>query len=163
MPRSAEGRDAAEHALGLKTVAVFEAIKGVAVLLAGSGLLALVHRDAQAIAERIVKHLHLDPASHYPRIFVQIATGATPGRLRLLALGALVYALLRFAEAVGLWHARRWAEWFGVLTGAIYLPFEIVAIARHRSIGAIVALILSLGIVIFLGIRLRKGRHHRRT
>jgi uncharacterized membrane protein (DUF2068 family) len=154
-------RDASEHALGLRTVAVFEAAKGFAVLLAGSGLLLLVRRDAQAMAERIVEHLHLDPASRYPRIFVQLATGATPGRLRLLALGALIYALIRFAEAVGLWHGRRWAEWFGMATGAIYLPFEVVALVRQPSVEPLIALLASVGIVLFLAVRLKKGGRHR--
>ncbi|HVT37767.1 MAG TPA: DUF2127 domain-containing protein [Gemmatimonadaceae bacterium] len=162
-PDAAAARDASAHELGLRTVAVFEAAKGFVVLVAGSGLLLLVRRDAQAMAERIVEHLHLDPASRYPHIFLQLATGATPGRLRLLAFGALVYALIRFAEAVGLWHGRRWAEWFGMATGAVYLPFEVVALVRHPSIEPVVALIASVGIVVFLAVRLKKGGRHRRT
>jgi len=75
--------------IGLRTIALFEAAKGLVVLLAGSGLLLLVHRDVQAMAEQLVSHLHLDPAKRYPRIFLHIVTGATPARLRLLALGAL--------------------------------------------------------------------------
>jgi uncharacterized membrane protein (DUF2068 family) len=158
-------RDAAEHAFGLRAVAVFEAAKGLAVLVAGSGLLLLVHRDAQRLAERVVMHLHLNPASRYPRIFLELAGKSSPGRLRVLALGALLYAVLRFAEAVGLWHARRWAEWFGVATGLMYVPFEVVAIARRPSLEPVAALLLSLGIVFFLSVRLRhergSGKHSR--
>ena len=153
-------RDAAQHALGLRAIAILEAAKGLLVLISGSGLLLLVHRDAQAIAERLLLHLHMNPAHHYPHIFLQIATGASPGRLRLWALGAALYAILRFVEAVGLWHAKRWAEWFGVLTGLVYVPFEILSFVRRPNIEAVVALLISIGIILFLWLRLR--RHQKR-
>ena len=60
-------------ARGLRTVALFEGLKGVLVFIAGFGLLALVHKDVQAIAELIVQHLHLNPARQYPRIFIEAA------------------------------------------------------------------------------------------
>jgi uncharacterized membrane protein (DUF2068 family) len=149
--------EAREHALGLRTIAIFEAAKGLVVLLSGSGLLLLVHRDAQAIAERLVARVHLNPASRYPRIFLELASGASPFRLRVLALGAFCYAVLRFAEAFGLWHGRRWAEWFGLATGLLYLPFEVASLVRSPNIDAAVALVASLGIVAYLARRLRHG------
>jgi len=146
-----------DHARGLRAVAAFEAAKGLVVLLAGFGVLLLIHRDLQAAAERIVVHLHLDPASRYPRIFLRAATESTPGRLRLLALGAFVYSTLRFIEAVGLWRARRWAEWFGVATGLIYVPFEAIAFVRRPELEPFLALLLNLMIVVILGMYLRRG------
>jgi uncharacterized membrane protein (DUF2068 family) len=157
-----EERDAAQHELGLRTIAVFEAAKGLAVLLAGSGLLLLVRRDLQAMAERFVAHLHLDPASRYPRIFLQLSSHATPAHLRLIALGALIYAVIRFAEAIGLWQGRRWAEWFGMATGAVYLPFELMALVRHPSVEPLVALLVSLVVVAYLAVRLQRGGRRKR-
>jgi uncharacterized membrane protein (DUF2068 family) len=146
-----------DHPRGLRAVAAFEAAKGLVVLLAGFGVLLLIHRDLQAAAERVVVHLHLDPASRYPRIFLRAATESTPGRLRLLALGAFVYSTLRFIEAVGLWRARRWAEWFGVATGLIYVPFEAIAFVRRPELEPFLALLLNLMIVVILGMYLRRG------
>jgi uncharacterized membrane protein (DUF2068 family) len=54
--------------------------------------------------------------------------------LRLLALAALLYSAMRFAEAYGLWRKRNWAEWFAILSGGVYLPVEIWELARHPSI-----------------------------
>ena len=110
---------------GIRAVALFEAAKGAVVIMAGLGLLALIHRDAQAVAEEIVRHLHINPAKHIPRIFIDAAATATDARLWALALTALVYAAVRFAEAYGLWRQRAWAEWFAILTGSIYLPVEL--------------------------------------
>jgi uncharacterized membrane protein (DUF2068 family) len=140
--------------IGLRLAAIFEAAKGLLVLVVGSGLLFLVHRDVANYAERLIAHAHLNPASHYPRIFLKVATEATPGRLRLIALGALIYAIVRFVEAVGLWHARRWAEWLGVASGLIYLPLEARAMIRRPGIEPLVALLLNLGVVLFLGLQL---------
>jgi uncharacterized membrane protein (DUF2068 family) len=143
--------------IGLRLAAIFEATKGLLVLLAGSGMLLLVHRDVQEMAERFIDRLHLDPAGRYPRIFLKVATEATPSGLRLLALAALIYAVIRFVEAAGLWHARRWAEWLGVASGLMYLPFEVRAIIRHPGIEPVVALLLNLGVVLFLGLQLESS------
>jgi uncharacterized membrane protein (DUF2068 family) len=113
------------HLTGTRAVALFEATKGAIVVLAGLGLLALIHHDAQDVAEDIVHHLHLNPARHFPRIFIDAAATATDTRLWALALTAMFYAAVRFAESYGLWHKRAWAEWFAILTGGIYLPVEL--------------------------------------
>src|SRR5215813_12208019 len=104
---------------GLKAAAIFEALKGLLVILAGFGLLALVHRDAQTFAESLALRLHLNPARHYPRVFIEAAGRLTDARLWLLAAGAFAYSTLRFAEAYGLWRARPWAEWIGIVSGGV--------------------------------------------
>ena len=107
---------------GLRTVAIFEAAKGLLVLGAGLGALELLHTDAQAFAEEIVRHLHLNPARHYLRIFLHLAEQATPAHLWLLAAGALCYALLHFIEAYGLWRERRWASGWPSSSAAATCP-----------------------------------------
>jgi uncharacterized membrane protein (DUF2068 family) len=114
-------------------VAVFEAAKGLLVLLAGFGLLSLVHRDAQHAAETIVRHLHLNPARHYPRVFIQAAGGVGSSRLWLLAGGAFAYSLVRFIEAYGLWRLRPWAEWLAIIAGGLYLPVEVYELLRRPT------------------------------
>ncbi len=146
-----------DRSLGLRVIAAFEAVKGLVVLLAGFGVLLLIHRDVQALAERLVAHLHLNPGSRYPRIFLHVATGTTPTRLRLLAFGAFAYSTVRFVEAAGLWRARRWAEWFGAATGLIYVPFEAIAFIHRPELEPLLALVLNLVVVLFLGIQLRRG------
>src|SRR3954466_6605056 len=94
---------------GVRAIALFEAGKGILILVVGLGLLALVHRDVQAFAERLVRLSHLDPASHYPQIFIDAASRVTDGRLWLLAAAAAAYAIVRGIEAYGLWFERRWA------------------------------------------------------
>ena len=132
---------------GLRTVAAFEAAKGILVVAAGLGLLSLLHHDVQRAAESVVRHLHLNPARHYPRVFIEAATRMTDARLWLLACGALAYSVVRGVEAYGLWRARAWAEWFAILAGAIYLPIEIYALMHEATALKAGVLLVNVGIV----------------
>ncbi len=147
---------------GLRVVAVFEAAKGALVLLAGFGVLAFIHRDLHLGAERLVRHFHLNPASRYPRIFIDLADHMTDGQLWLLALSALLYAVVRFVEAYGLWHQRRWAEWFAVLVGGIYIPLELFELVRGVTWPRAALLIVNAGIVAYLSLILYQSRQRRK-
>ena len=135
---------------GIRAVAVFEAAKGTLVIAAGIGLLSLFHRDAQDAAETIVRHLHLNPARHYPRVFIEAAARMNSSRLWLLAGGAFAYSAVRFIEAYGLWHLRPWAEWFAILSGGLYLPVEIYGLLRHPTPVKVALLIGNAAIVGYL-------------
>ena len=131
----------------VRFVALLEAAKGFLVVASGVALLDIAYRGAQRIAEELVRHLHMNPASHYPRIFVDAAAHLTDGRLRLMAFAAVVYSLARFVEAYGLWHGYAWARLFGIATGAIYVPFELWALSRKVTMIGVCALLINLLVV----------------
>lgn len=140
---------------GVRTVALFEAGKGALVLVAGLGLLTLVNRDVQEMAEHVVRLSHLNPASHYPHIFVEAAAHVTNQRLWLLAAAAAAYALVRGVEAYGLWHERRWAEWFALVAGALYIPIELYEIVHHVTWLKVTVFAVNAAIVIAMAYALR--------
>jgi uncharacterized membrane protein (DUF2068 family) len=127
-----------------------EASKGLLVVLAGFGLLALIHADVQNLAEDMVTHLHLNPSSHYPRIFIDLAAHLSDSRLWTLASLAFGYASLRFAEAGGLWFHRVWAEWLAALSGGIYVPFELYELANGVTVLKVATLSINLIIVAYM-------------
>lgn len=144
-------------AIGL--VAAFEAFKGIVVLLAASGLALFVHADVGAFADTLVRHTHLNPASHYPRIFIDAARHLQDARLWLLALGAAAYSLLRFVEAWGLFRRAAWAEILAAASGAIYVPFEVAGLRSHAGALAIASLVLNLLVVaVMVAALLRRRR-----
>jgi uncharacterized membrane protein (DUF2068 family) len=145
----------------LRTVALLEAAKGALVLIVGFGLLSLIGRDVERFAERLITHFHLNPASHYPRIFLDLADRVTNTNLMLLAAGACIYSLVRFVEAYGLWNARAWAEWFAALSGGIYIPFEILRLHKHVSWTSIGLLILNVVVVVFMLYCVFRARDHK--
>ena len=142
----------------LRGVAIFEAAKGLLVLLGGIGLFELIHYNVQHMAEQIIAHTHLNPANGYPRIFLDLASKITDGKLFVLAFFALAYALIRLAEAYGLWFERRWAQWLGAISGGIYVPIEIYELFHQASTMKFVALVVNLAIVIFLARRLAQQK-----
>jgi len=135
---------------GLRVVALLEGAKGVLVLLAGFELLSFVHKDIHQAAMRLVTHLHLNPASHYPRIFLDLSERIDDMQLWGMALAAAIYAIVRLAEAVGLWLRREWAEWFAILTGAIYIPVEIFAAVQSVTWPKVTVLLVNAGVVSYL-------------
>jgi uncharacterized membrane protein (DUF2068 family) len=134
----------------VRTIALFEAAKGVLVLVAGLGLLSLIDRDVEAIAERVVRHSHLNPASHYPKIFLEAAANVTDTHLLLLAGAAALYALVRGVEAYGLWFERRWAEWFALIAGGVFIPVEIYEMFHHLTWLKLAVFITNLAIVAYM-------------
>jgi len=140
----------------VRAVAAFELAKGLLVLAAATGLLALIHRDAHAAAAVLIEHLHLNPASHYPRIFLDAAAQVHDTRLLVLAAGATLYAALRLVEAYGLWTDRAWAEVLAAASGAIYVPFEVWELTRRFTVHGFVLLGLNFAIVWLMWRALRR-------
>lgn len=144
----------------LAVVATFEALRGVLALIGASGLLLWVHASLHDAALRLLAHLHLNPASTYPHIFVDAATHLDNTNLTLLAVGAAGYAALRFAEAWGLYRHAAWAEVLAAVSGAIYVPFEIVGLWHGVNALGVSALALNLVVVaIMVAALLRRRRH----
>lgn len=145
--------------LALRTVALFEAAKGLLVLLVGLGLLRLVHKNLDDFAEQLIRFLHVTPGGRLSNLFVTAAGRATDKNLWALAAGALIYAVVRFAEAYGLWQDREWAEWFALLSGSMYLPWEIYSLLRHPHIIKWIVLSGNVAIVLYmLVLRVQAGK-----
>lgn len=141
---------------GIRTVAALEAAKGLVVLLTGFGLFALLHQDVQRLAEALVRHAHLNPASHVPRIFLAYAGKLDDTHLLQLAAAALAYASVRMVEAYGLWFDRAWGEGFAAASGAVYLPFELRELYHRPGWLSAGLLVLNLAVVVFMVYSLRR-------
>ena len=142
----------------IKIVALFEACKGFIALVAASGLLLLVHKDLHEFAMRLVEHAHLNPAAKYPNIFIKAATHLQNLHLVFIAVGAATYSVVRFIEAYGLLREAAWAEIFAAVSGAIYLPFEIVEAMRRFDALNIGTLVFNIAVVAIMLIALRQRR-----
>ena len=129
-------------------------------MVARIGRWSLIHRDVEAVAANLVRHLHLNPAHHYPQIFIDAASRTSDTRLMLIALGAAAYSAVRLVEAYGLWFARRWAEWFAAAAGGIYMPFEIYELVHRggwRPAVALLVNILIVGVMLYALFKKRSG------
>lgn len=143
----------------LRGVALVEATKGLLVLLAGAGLLSLTPGEVEVGVETILESFRLNPSSGYPRVFLDLASQTSDAHLWWLAVGALAYAFVRFAEAFGLWYDRAWAKWLGAVSGAIYIPYEVYGLTQTGSLTMLAVLVVNIAVVAFLTWSLwRSGR-----
>jgi uncharacterized membrane protein (DUF2068 family) len=142
--------DERSSGVGLHVVAVFEAMKGIVVLLLGLGLLTFLHKDLEEEAENLLTHLHINPEHKLSQAFIIAASKTTDARLWGIAGGAVAYACVRFTEAWGLWKRRVWAEWFALLSGALYLPWEIVKVAEKPNAVHLTVFITNVIIVLYM-------------
>ncbi|MGA8491812.1 MAG: DUF2127 domain-containing protein [Terriglobales bacterium] len=147
----------------LRTVASLELGKGLIVLLAACGVLLLVRReDPWDIADSLLKLLHISPDHHFAQVFLDWADSLTEAKIWTVAAVAVSYSVLRFVEAYGLWYARAWAEWIALISGTIYLPFEIYKVVHRQSLFHISLLLVNLAIVLYMVYELKTGEsmHH---
>ncbi|OZI37017.1 hypothetical protein CAL29_00825 [Bordetella genomosp. 10] len=141
-----------------RTIALFEALKGVGALAASIGLLSLLHHDLRKMVIDFIGHFGLDPGGRYPRTLLHYADVLQDTSVRLLVGLAAAYVVLRLIEAYGLWHDHVWGEWLGALSGAIYIPFEVRHLLHAPSAFAAAVVVANVLIVVFLGSQLWRRR-----
>jgi uncharacterized membrane protein (DUF2068 family) len=72
------------------------------------------------------------------------------GTLREVGIGLLAFGVLEGIEAVGLWYAKRWAEYLTFIATTILLPLEIYEIIHRRSALKIIGFIINVVVVVYL-------------
>jgi uncharacterized membrane protein (DUF2068 family) len=74
----------------------------------------------------------------------------SPTHLVVLALIFLAFAALEGVEAVGLWWAKRWAEYLTLIATSLLVPYEIYELTLRVSILKVVAFVVNLLVVLYL-------------
>lgn len=140
------------HKKGLRTVASIEFVKGVLVLAATFGFVEVIHReiDLEDAAQNLLYFLHIDPDRHISQAFIDAAGRMMDANLATVLAIAFVYSSLRFIEAYGLWRARVWAEWLAIVSGAVYLPFELYNLIRHPTPVHWAILLINIVVVLYI-------------
>jgi uncharacterized membrane protein (DUF2068 family) len=134
----------------LRLVAVFKLLKGFLLILAGVGILKLVHSNPAAQLDHWVASLGLDPGGRLINRLIERVINTPPHRIRELGAGTFIYAGLFLTEGIGLWMLKRWAEWFTVIATGSLIPIECYEIYRHLSVVKVLVLILNIAIVVYL-------------
>jgi uncharacterized membrane protein (DUF2068 family) len=70
--------------------------------------------------------------------------------IRVLLVVAVAYALLEGAEAWGLWHERRWAEYLTVVATVGFLPFELHQLTERVTVLRLLALVVNVVVLVWL-------------
>lgn len=78
------------------------------------------------------------------------ALDAKQSTLTLVALALLAYGILEGVEGVGLWLAKRWAEYLTVVATAAFVPLEVYELIDHTTLTKAGALVVNIGVVVYL-------------
>jgi len=135
---------------GLRGVALFEALKGVLAIAGAWWILTLRHKDLLRVAEHMLRRFHIAPDHHFAIAFMRFAETINGRDLRVVILLVLIYAAIRFTEAAGLWLEKEWAEWFALISGGVYIPFEILELFHHPNGPKWAILLINLIIVLYM-------------
>ncbi|MET8248630.1 DUF2127 domain-containing protein [Streptomyces sp. NPDC005202] len=103
----------------------------------------------------VFRHFHYD-LDHSPVVgTIQKSFGYQHSTLVLLAALLVAYALIELVEAVGLWYAKRWAEYLTVVATAAFLPLEVYELTEHVSGLKIATLVLNILAVLYIALAKR--------
>jgi uncharacterized membrane protein (DUF2068 family) len=157
-----QGMGKLSYKYGLRTVAVLEALKGAAVIALCVVLLSLLHKDLNTVVDHLTQGLRLNPDSRVADWFYDLADRTTGRGIWVAATVGLAYSACRFVEAYGLWHERPWAEWFAVISGALFVPAELFAVIAHPHWARLLVLVGNTLVVLFVLRILLENRRERR-
>ena len=150
----------------LRLIAVLKLLKTAALIVIGIGALKLVHADVGGELESLVLKLGLDPGSTLLNHAIQRACEIPQDKIWSLGAISFMYAGLFLTEGIGLWLAKRWAEWFtAIITGSL-IPFELYETLHRPTAIRILVLLLNLAVLAYLIRRIMRksdSRSSRRT
>jgi uncharacterized membrane protein (DUF2068 family) len=144
------------HGRGLRLIAAFKLLKGLALLALAIGALRLLHKDVEAIVVHWINVFQVDPHGKYIQLILAKLANVDDRRLVQLSIGTFFYAAIFLTEGAGLMMQKRWAEYLTIVSTASLLPLEVYEIAKHVSIGKVVALAINLAVVAYLVYELRR-------
>src|SRR5260370_3384196 len=122
------------HGRGLRLIAAFKLLKGLALLALGIGALRLLHHDVEAIVVHWINIFQVDPHSHYMHLLLAKLSILDDRRLKELSVGTIIYAAIFLNEGVGLALAKRWAEYLTIISTASLLPLDVYKPPIHPTI-----------------------------
>jgi uncharacterized membrane protein (DUF2068 family) len=133
-PKQAKPTARRKRTRGLLLVGLFKLSKVLFFGLVGIGAMRLLHRNVGDLVMRITDALPLDPEGHFVSLVMDRADLIGNHQLRMVGLGALVYAVVCLVEGVGLLMEKVWAEYLTLVLTTLALPWEIFELCKQPSL-----------------------------
>ncbi|MEV6702851.1 DUF2127 domain-containing protein [Streptomyces sp. NPDC051453] len=143
----------------LRFLAVERAVRGVFIVLVAIAVWKFSNSQDSVrqffdeyldVLRPVFRHFHYD-LDHSPVVgTIQKTFDYKHSTLVIVAVALLVYALIEIVEGVGLWRARRWAEYLTVVATAAFLPLEIYELTEKVSWVKIATLTVNVLAVLYI-------------
>ena len=130
-------------------------LKGVSLLVAGVGVLSLLHRDAAETIRHWIEYIRIDPHDRWIDHLLERIAGVSHRTLRRLGVGTLIYAAVFCTEGLGLLFGKHWAEYMTAGVTTSFLPLEAYELIVHPSIVKAVVILINIAVVVYLVLEIR--------
>src|SRR5207249_9800046 len=115
---------------GLRLIAAFKLLKGLALLALGIGALKLLHKDVEAIIVHWISVFQVDPHSHYLQLLLEKLSILDDRRLKELSAGTFSYSAIFLTEGAVSAFRKSWAQYLPIITPACLLPLDLSGLAH---------------------------------
>lgn len=149
-------RGGSKSDLWLFLIGLFKLFKGVALLIAGFGLLKLLHRDVADVVQHWIEVLRVDPDNRFVHRAILRIFNVTPKQLRALSAGTFIYSAIFLTEGSGLLARKHWAEYMTLISTGLFIPLEVYEIHRHFTWLKLAVTAVNALIVWYLAVRLKR-------
>lgn len=143
----------------LRLLAVLRAVEGTAWLVVGITAMVVhkrvpeflsVLKQAFPALEPVTQNIGWNIEKSWLARMVDRWGEINPDTIILLGLALAALGLVKYAEAIGLWLAKRWGEYLAVIATAAFIPLEIYELMEHVSAFKIVLLLINVAAVVWL-------------
>jgi uncharacterized membrane protein (DUF2068 family) len=145
-----------KNLIGFQIIGFYKLITAVLSLALAFGLFRLFRADVRTNLELLIRFVRLDPENTLIHALISRLAGIDHRRLILIEAGTIGYAVLHTIEGIGILRGKRWGGLLIILATSSLIPLECYEIVRRRSFMRITALVLNLGIVVYLIVNRRK-------
>ena len=149
MPPDSVGR-MGKHPLGLRLIIIERAIAGGLIILVSLSLFSLMTRDLEQVVRSLAQTMNLDADSRLLNALVAGSGMVTPSALLQASIGGLALGAIDLAQAYGLYHRRKWAEYLTAIAIAAFIPIEVYSLFHQITVPRVLILLVNAGIVVYL-------------
>jgi uncharacterized membrane protein (DUF2068 family) len=143
---------------GLRLIIAYKLARGGVALVLGVLLAGLTAAGETAPIQELALYARHHAMSAWSIALANaLVSASTPRHLWLVALGLAFDGAFSSVEGWALHRRVWWGPWLVVVATSAFLPFELVAIARHPHAGRVTILFVNLAIVVYLARRVRRA------
>ncbi len=139
-------------------IGVAKVLKSTALFALSAVVLLLSRRDVADELHHWAFVLGIDPGNHLLHLAIERITPFDSVKLRLIAAGMALYAMLFAIEGTGLLLRKRWGEYVTIVITGSFIPLEVYETLRHPHVGRALTILLNVAAVAYLVHRVRQAR-----
>ena len=142
--------------IGFQIIGIYKLVTVALSLALAFELSRLFKGDVCASLEVLIRFVRLDPDNVLIHAVIVRLAGVGRKQLPWLEAGTIGYAILHTIEGIGILRGKRWGGLLIILATSSLIPVECYEILRRPSLVRITALLLNLGIVVYLIVNRRR-------